>query len=94
VEDQEIAQPLQAAEKAKPAMPPPPSAKSKDPVDLKVMANARGYFAQDRKVPGDKFVCPKWSQLGDWMTIENPALEKRHQEEILARNRKINSAVD
>lgn len=47
---------------------------------IKVKAKVPGFYANERKVEGDLFVIVDAGDLGDWMEIQDPAMEKKHLE--------------
>lgn len=84
-------------------MPPLPSASLENseeaapvqaPKNIEVVALRNGFFAQERKVEGDKFVVPTMKQLGSWMRCLDPRIEKMHQDFLKAKRSKANTAVE
>lgn len=44
---------------------------------IEVVATRSGFFAQQRKVEGDKFFVSKFEQLGEWMKCLDTEMEKK-----------------
>jgi len=43
---------------------------------IKVIATRKGFYGQMRIKLGQEFVVKKFSQLGEWMKCEDPAMER------------------
>lgn len=77
-------------------MPQPKGAEHhvKGPRNIEVMATRNGFFDQERKKEGDKFVVPSMKQLGSWMKCLDPKIEEMHLEALRVKRMKANTAVD
>lgn len=49
---------------------------------FEVMATKNGFYNQHRIKENDVFFIKKWEDLGVWMKVIDPDLEKKHQAEI------------
>ncbi len=59
------------------------------PKSIEVVATAKGFYKQARKVEGDKFSVAKFEQLGSWMKCVDPVMQKKHIENQAAIKAKI-----
>lgn len=64
------------------------------PKNIEVVATRNGFFDQERKKEGDKFVVPSMKQLGSWMKCLDPKIEEMHLEALRVKRAKANTAVD
>lgn len=56
----------------------PPAPKS----GIEVVALRKGFYRNQRREEGSKFVIKSMDDLGDWMECIDPVLEKKHKEMI------------
>ncbi len=45
---------------------------------IEVVALAKGFYKQSRKVEGDKFTVPRLEDMGSWMKCVDPTMQKKH----------------
>lgn len=75
-----VAQPIVA----QPPIPPKPPKRGID-----VIATRSGFIHNERKSEGDRFTVESMDKLGSWMQCVDPVMEKKHQEAMYERNRKL-----
>lgn len=88
--------PKVASEKSEAALASEDSAETPviPPKKIKVVALAKGFFAQDRKVEGDEFEVSSMKQLGSWMKCVDPTIQKMHEEAMRQKKKRKVEAAD
>lgn len=67
-----------AAQEEKQEQAPAPKAPPR-PSGIQVVARRKGFYNQDRKKEGDKFLIKKVSDFGSWMRCVDPSAEQECQ---------------